>query len=254
MAKSRLLLIIEEDAGRARPLLEESLAPFRQTGEARWIVVTVCHLAQAARRLGEHGRADALFEEGVELARGEGDPWVLALALNNRGDDLIEHLGAFARARPMLEESLSLRRALGEKRGVALTLLNLDALTLRQGHPEQAVPLYEESLALAREVGLVPHTAWALAGLGLAAVHHGAGDRAVPVWRPIVQNRSGRLVCGALPSDSTVARSRPPSTRHLHSDRLAAVRAQLGTEAFQRALTEGRNMPTEIRQSTTPWP
>jgi tetratricopeptide (TPR) repeat protein len=272
MAKSRLLLIIEEDAGRARPLLEESLALFRQTSEARWIVVTACHLAQAARRLGEHGRADELFEEGVELARGEGDPWVLALALNNRGDDLIEHLGDFVGARPMLEESLSLRRALGEKRGVALTLLNLGALTLREGHVEQAVPLYEESLALAREVGLVPHTAWALAGLGLAAVHQGAGNRAVPELRESLQLardlHDRYTIAECLSALASVAADRgellraarlwgaaerlhrllgaaPPSTRYLHSDRLAAVREQLGAEAFQRALTEGRSMPTD---------
>jgi hypothetical protein len=85
MAKSRLLLIIEEDAGRARPLLEESLTLLRQTDDARSIVVTICHLAQATRRLGEHGRADALFEEGVELARRHGDPWVLALASTIEG-------------------------------------------------------------------------------------------------------------------------------------------------------------------------
>jgi predicted ATPase/class 3 adenylate cyclase len=272
MAKSRLLLIIEEDAGRAQHVLEESLALFRQTDEARWIAVTVCHLAQAARRLGEHGRADALFEEGVELARGQGDPWVLALALNNRGDDLIEHLGDFARARPMLEESLSLRRALGEKRGLALTLLNLGALTLREGHIEQAVPLYEESLALAREVGLIPHTAWALAGLGLAAVYQGADNRALPKLRESLQlardMRDRYTIAECLSALASVAAGRaellraarlwgaaerlhqllgaaPPSTRSLHNDRLAAVREQLGAEAFQRALTEGRNMPTD---------
>jgi hypothetical protein len=55
-------------------LLEESLTLLRQSGEVKWIVVTVCHLAQATRRLGEHGRADALFEEGVELARRQGTP------------------------------------------------------------------------------------------------------------------------------------------------------------------------------------
>jgi tetratricopeptide (TPR) repeat protein len=154
---------------------------------------------------------------------------VLALALNNRRDDLIEHLGDSARARPMLEESLSLRRALGEKRGVALTLLNLGALTLREGHAEQAVPLYDESLTLAREVGLVPHTAWALAGLGLAAVYQGPGERAVPLLQESLQlardlrdrytiaeclsglasvaadrtELPGQLGCGAPPSDCT---------------------------------------------------
>ena len=272
MAKSRLLLIIEEDAGRARPLLEESLALLRQSGEAKWVVVTVCHLAQATRRLGEHGRADSLFEEGVELARRQGDPWVLALALNNRGDDLVEHLGDFARARPMLEESLSLRRALGEKRGVALTLINLGALTLREGHAERAVPLYEEGLTLAREVGLVPHTAWALAGLGLAAVYQGASERAVPPLRESLQLardlRDRYTIAECLSGLASVAADRaelsravrlwgaaerlhqllgaaPPSTRSLHHDRLAAVRAQLGTEAFQRALTEGMNTPTD---------
>jgi tetratricopeptide (TPR) repeat protein len=232
MAKSRLLLIIEEDAGRARPLLEESLTLLRQTDDARSIVVTICHLAQATRRLGEHGRADALFEEGVELARRHGDPWVLALALNNRGV----------------------------------------ALTLREGHSQRAVPLYEESLILAREVGLIPHTAWALAGLGLAAVCQGADERAVPLLQESLQlarDLNDRYtITECLSALASVAADRaelpraaqlwgaaerlhqllgaaPASTRSLHHDRVAAARKQLGAEAFQRALADGRNMPTD---------
>jgi hypothetical protein len=146
-----------------------------------------------------------------------------------------------------------------EKRGVALTLLNLGALTLREGHAEQAVPLYEESLTLAREVGLVPHTAWALAGL--AAVYQGAGEPAVPLQESLqlAQDLHDRYtIAECLSGLASVAADRtelpraarlwgaaerlhqllgaaPPSTRSLHHDRLVAAREQLGVEAGTRA-------------------
>lgn len=128
-------------------------------------------------------------------------------------------------------------------------------------------------LTLAREVGLVPHTAWALAGLGLAAVYQGAGERAVPLLQESLQLaqdlRDRYTIAECLSGLASVAADRtelpraarlwgaaerlhqllgagPPSTRSLHHDRLAAVREQLGTGPFQRALTKGMNMPTDL--------
>jgi len=187
MAKSRLVLLVQDDAARARPLLEEGLALARDTGEARLLVVTLSHLGVALRELGEHDRADELFEESVQLARRQADPWALALALNNRGSDLADRQTDLDRARAMLEESLALRRDLKEKRGIAVTLDSLGMLALLERASKRATTLFQESLGLARDVGLLPHTAWALAGLGLAAVQDHDRERAVPSLQESLQ-------------------------------------------------------------------
>jgi tetratricopeptide (TPR) repeat protein len=113
MAKSRLLLVVEGDAAQALAPLQESLSLFQDLNDARWTVVSISHLALAVRQVGQHDRADALFDDSVQLARRHSDAWALSLALNNRGDDLLEQRADIARARPLLEESLALRRTSG---------------------------------------------------------------------------------------------------------------------------------------------
>jgi tetratricopeptide (TPR) repeat protein len=130
MAKSRrLLLVVEGDAAQALAPLEESLSLFRDLDDARWTV-------------GQHDRADTLFDDSVQLARRHGDAWALSLALNNCGDDLLEQRADLARARPLLEESLGLRRTLGEPRGVATTLSNVGVIALLEGEPDRATRLF----------------------------------------------------------------------------------------------------------------
>jgi predicted ATPase/DNA-binding SARP family transcriptional activator len=156
MAKSRLLLLVEGDAAQAIPPLEESLTLYRHQNDVRWTVVSISHLATALRQLGQHPRADALFEESVQLARRHGDAWALSLALNNYGGDVMEERDDTAQARLLLEESLALRRSLGEPRGVATTLSNLGALALLDGDADRATRLFAEHLTLAQQAGLVP--------------------------------------------------------------------------------------------------
>jgi hypothetical protein len=89
-----------------------------------------------------------LGAQSVERARALGDPWYLAMALNNYGysrlmcgnvDDLTDEL---------LAESLRLRRSLDEKRGVGLTLSSIAELQLLRGDLEAAAATVEEVLSL----------------------------------------------------------------------------------------------------------
>jgi Tfp pilus assembly protein PilF len=139
--------------------------------------------AAALRQLGQHPRADALFDDSVHLARRHGDAWALSLALNNYGGDVLEERADTAQARVLLEESLALRRSLGEPRGVATTLSNLGTLTLLDGDADRAARLFAEHLTLAQQAGLVPHTAWALTGLRLVAVYQHDEERAAGLLR-----------------------------------------------------------------------
>jgi predicted ATPase/DNA-binding SARP family transcriptional activator/Tfp pilus assembly protein PilF len=269
MAKSRLLLLVEGDAAQAIAPLEESLTLFQDLNDARWTVVSTSHLAIALRQLGQHDRADARFDDSIQVARRHGDAWALSLALNNRGDDLLRERGDTARARPLLEESLALRRTLGEPRGVAATLSNLGELALLDGDPDWAARLFAETLTLAQQAGLVPHTAWALTGLGLAAVCQNDKEHAAPLLRQalrLARDMRDRLtvaeclaglaavtadLAGAARLWGAVQRLHddlgitPPSTRLLHRQRLAALRETMGAEALQAALADGAAAPAD---------
>jgi predicted ATPase/DNA-binding SARP family transcriptional activator/Tfp pilus assembly protein PilF len=269
MAKSRLLLLVEGDAAQALPLLEESLTLYRQQNDARWMVVSISHLASAFRKLGQHPRADALFDESIHLARRHGDAWALSLALNNYGGDVLEERADTAQARPLLEESLALRRTLGEPRGVATTLSNLGALALLDGDPDRAARLFAEHLALAQQAGLVPHTVWALTGLGLVAVYQDDSERAAGLLRQglrlarDLRDRPTVAEClaglAAVTADPAVAARlwgavqhlhadlgiSPVSTRLLHRQGLAALRKTLDPESLQAAMANGATTPVD---------
>jgi tetratricopeptide (TPR) repeat protein len=269
MAKSRLLLLVEGDAAQAIPPLEESLTLYRNLHDARWTVVSISHLAAALRQLGQHPRADALFDDSVHLARRHGDAWALSLALNNYGGDVLEERADTAQARVLLEESLALRRSLGEPRGVATTLSNLGTLALLDGDADRAARLFAEHLTLAQQAGLVPHTAWALTGLGLVAVYQHDEERAAGLLRQglrlardlgdrptVAQCLAGLAAVTADPAAAArlwgaVQRLHddlgisPASTRLLHEQRLAALRETLDAESLQAALAEGADAPAD---------
>ncbi len=76
------------------------------------------------------------------------------------------YLHNFDRATGLAEESLTLSQALGDKYGVALSLVILGFVARDRGDYERSVALFEQSLALAQEVGHKWGTAVALMGLG----------------------------------------------------------------------------------------
>jgi len=268
-AKSRLLLLLEVDVALALPFLEEALSLFQGLNDARWTVVSTSHLAIVLRQVGQHDRADVLFDESIELGRRHGDAWALSLALNNYGDDLLEQRGDTARARPLLEESLVLRRSLGEPRGVVTTLSNLGVIALLDGDLDRAAGVFAEDLALAQQAGLVLHTSWALTGLGLAAAYQDDRGRAAPLLRQGLRlardlgNRFTAAEClaglAAVTADPAQAAHlwgavqrlhhdldvTPPSTRALHGQQLAVLRETLGADALQAALADGADTPAD---------
>jgi len=268
-AKSRLLLLLEVDVALALPFLEEALSLFQGLNDARWTVVSTSHLAIVLRQVGQHDRADVLFDESIELGRRHGDAWALSLALNNYGDDLLEQRGDTARARPLLEESLVLRRSLGEPRGVVTTLSNLGVIALLDGDLDRAAGVFAEDLALAQQAGLVLHTSWALTGLGLAAAYQDDRGRAAPLLRQGLRlardlgNRFTAAEClaglAAVTADPAQAAHlwgavqrlhhdldvTPPSTRALHEQHLAVLRETLGADALQAALNDGADTPAD---------
>ena len=84
----------------------------------------------------------------------------------------------FDQAAALHEESLSLRRALGDRRGVALSLHYLGRVAHYQGDLDQAAALYDESLAIRRALGDERGVALSLNSSGVLARDRGDDERA----------------------------------------------------------------------------
>jgi tetratricopeptide (TPR) repeat protein len=151
----------------------------------------------------------------ADVARATGDKVVEAQAIGNRGNvyyqlgDLdqayadqrlalvmLDELGAGSRragpladlalvlwargeveeAQALFEESLRLDAAIGDRRGVAVTLANLGSLAI--GAPESARRLYEQARALCRDIGHVKGEAIQLCNLGVTSMMLSRYDRA----------------------------------------------------------------------------
>ena len=77
--------------------------------------------------------------------------------------------GEYDRSTALHTAALDLRRALGDQRGVALSLHNLGSAAHYAGDIERAVALFEQSLAIERELGDQRTVALTLNGLGVIA-------------------------------------------------------------------------------------
>lgn len=122
--------------------------------------------------LGEYDRATALFGESLKLAQihdaagtaGESH-YGLGTVTQIRGD---YHASA-----THYEESLTYLRAVGDRRGMALSLSSLGLTLLYQGELSRAVTACEDSLALFREIGDTRSLAGTLTNLGMIAIEQG---------------------------------------------------------------------------------
>jgi tetratricopeptide (TPR) repeat protein len=128
---------------------------------------------------GDHGSAIRLYEEGVELRRGLGDPVLISDAIYNLG--LVAFLGGDrARARAVFEESLRTARELAEAPYIAAAQFMLAELDLLAGDPAGSVRA-RESLALYSELEDDRSRARCLALLACAAALNGSLEEAARI-------------------------------------------------------------------------
>ena len=124
----------------ARAHLEESVAIFRERGDARRLATMLHRLGQVVHRRGATAAAAELHEEALALARAAGDDYTVAFALVGLGNVALEQ-GGRAVARGYYDEALALRRRLGHTWGVAHALNSLADLARAEDDDARAADL-----------------------------------------------------------------------------------------------------------------
>jgi predicted ATPase/class 3 adenylate cyclase len=172
-----VLVFRQGDFGRAMALFEESLALARELRDQRGIAMALRGCGLVHMRQEDFDAATALFEESLEISRILEDKWLMALVLVLMGA-VARYKGDYARSVALCEESLALFRTQGSKLWIAYTLRATGNAVRIHGDLEKAEGLYRESLTLFDETGDKWVTTECIEGLALIASAQGNSERA----------------------------------------------------------------------------
>jgi tetratricopeptide (TPR) repeat protein len=221
----------KEDHSRATQLFEESLALSRESGRALGRADSVMSLATTSYEQGDLKRAIELFEESMDLFRERGDKLGLAWCLINLG--LAAYSGGdLGRASELTEEGVGLLRELGVGADTAVGLCNLGWMALSQNDLRKAADHYKESLRLAWDTGMEPVVLTTLEGYACLAGARGEAQRAARLW-----GVAQFLEAKGIPRDTDFLAEA--------DERISAVRAGLGDQAWEEEVPKGRTMTLE---------
>jgi predicted ATPase/DNA-binding SARP family transcriptional activator len=260
------LALLQCDYAPAVRRLEAALRLYRELGDPRGIAGSLQVLGSVAREQGRYARAAELHAESLAVAEAAADRWAAASAHGYLAfaSWLQRDFG------PAAEEAgtaLAEFRALGDVEGAAWSLISLGTVARYQGDAERASELLTESLALSEGIGFREGIAWSVEQLGLIAavdgdpaaisllrrsldLHSELRDR----WRmssvledlaaiALAQGsapRAARLLGAAEALRNAIGTVIAPCERLQHNQTTQRVRAELGDEAFDAALREGR--------------
>lgn len=164
------------------PAFEESLALYRELGDACGTARALNALGGARHALGEYEEAKQLYRASISMLRSidmDAEAWP---AMNNlAGIAQIE--GDFTAARNILEDELHASRERDNPRAVTFLLQNLSWVLYRAGDHEAARQLLVESIALARDMGYRNRLAYSLNTLASLEAEAGAIAEADRIYR-----------------------------------------------------------------------
>jgi predicted ATPase/class 3 adenylate cyclase len=132
-----VLLQLQGELDAALPLLERSLAIWRDLGDRDQEARELNSLAITYRLRGDLDTARSLLQDSIAIARELGSGARLATALTSLGQ-VESDAGNFDRATQVLREALALDRKHGDTLGVALDQLSLAGVSLYAGRPREA--------------------------------------------------------------------------------------------------------------------
>jgi tetratricopeptide (TPR) repeat protein len=272
LCNGALIAVVRGDYARARALLEESLAQHRADGNLESIGrgglgLSLYRLAMVLRTQGDNVRATALLEECLALHREWGDREGIALVLLGLGD-IARDQGDPGQVRVYCSESLALFEELQVTWGRGFALNNLALAAYQEGELALALALAEDSVALFRSLEVGMSLAEALTTLGRIVGAMGDAARAQVLlvealalawvkgtrWfvaagleelavHATAQRQAARLYAAAATLRAAMGAPLPVYLYCGHARALAAVRTELGEDAFSAAWTAGEALP-----------
>ncbi len=220
----------------ARALIEESVALYREAGDAEALASGLVQFGMA-RVIGQREDVPlaAIIREVEDLKPDIENRSTLGYLL------ILEGLAAFGggdleRARELHEESLGLFREARDAAGAASCMLHLGAIALIKGDHDRVVSLARGALRERRDEDDATLIQLWLVCLGCAALDTGHPRRGIRSWGAADRLR---ITHGVHLS---------PVALHVsdYEARLASARSRLGEEAFAAAWTEGGTMPMNL--------
>ncbi len=151
--------------GRAQELYQAGLEIARVHGLYAEMSLALSGLGLVTYRQGDYQRAQELLRESLACCARVDDPWRQAHALNNLGTVALAR-GEGASAEALYRQVLDIYRRIGYRRGIASTLNNLGGEAGTRGEHVVAQRLYQESRDLFREIGDRRGLAFVLNNLG----------------------------------------------------------------------------------------
>jgi predicted ATPase/DNA-binding XRE family transcriptional regulator len=214
---------------------EEGLEVSQQAGDERGAAWARVGLGLSAMSGSDYAAATSHLQEALhsfrQLDEGYGVAHVttfLGMVAMMRGEE--------GQAMPMFEEGLAAARRIGDRSSTYIALYNLAQAALSRSDYEGAASLLEEGVTLSEQMGDRANVAYCLEGLAVVANTRGEVER------------SGRLIGAAEGLHEAVG---VPVYLYYEPHRLryertvAAVRSQLGEEAFEEVRERGREMTFE---------
>ena len=168
---------VHADHQAQRRYQEESLAIWRELGEAARVAACLGDLGTVAHIFGEYPAARAMFAEALDLATGAGAPLETGAALSGLGR-LALHTGDLDGATEYYRAAMDTFSGAGDLRRASLILGNLGVVALDQGDFGLAAERFGKHLANVRELGDPKLVAGTLTNLGVVMQYEGDLDRA----------------------------------------------------------------------------
>jgi predicted ATPase/DNA-binding SARP family transcriptional activator len=177
------IVCLMDDYETGRPQVLESLRLYRELGDQQGIAMALLDLGGTADNK-DVARACAYLQESLVIFRQCGDLIGTAYALSDLGM-LSLRQGEFAQAQRWLEESLDLQDSIGGPD--PMILMHLGELAMRQGHYDRARAYFEQGLAVCQATGITVIALWSTVNLGYVYLREGEEDCAQDTFAEVQQ-------------------------------------------------------------------
>ncbi|HKQ57572.1 MAG TPA: tetratricopeptide repeat protein, partial [Candidatus Eisenbacteria bacterium] len=243
MASVRLagFALYEGDYDAGRPLLERSLALYRQWKDEKGVARALAGLGSVAHYQRDYKTARACAEESLAWYRAQGNTHAVAMAVHNLGElGLLE--GDHESARRHYEEAARIFEEGGDQRYLSHTLSQLALAHARLGDASGARPYLLKALAIARELGAHRESLYGLEAAAEMAARESDPARALS-WLE-----------GAAQWRETIGSPLLPVEVEDYGRLRGSLEERLGQPAARSAIDRGRSLSSEAAlDEVTQW-